>query len=276
MGFDRIEVLLVEDDPGDRRLVEEMLSDRRAYGPLSTRFRVLTAESIQQGIDEIRKRASDVILLDISLGDSWGLETLDKMMDASGGIPVVVFTGNDDDGMAMQAMDRGAQDYLVKGFLEATGLRRSIRYALDRSRLMNRLEESSEARFRSIIEKNPDGVLIIGMDACILYANPAAETIFAREAGRMVGGQFHFPLKLAHATEIELDRPDGTSLIGEMLMAEISWEKQPAKLVTIRDVTELKGIERLKAEIERGKGASHQREAVPPACGHRAGDDLDV
>jgi diguanylate cyclase (GGDEF)-like protein len=120
-------ILLVEDNPGDVRLVEELL--RAAWVVAGSINHVSSVE------DAIRRVAKDVpacILLDLSLPDAQGLGTLERVRDAHPSVPIVVLTGTDDEAQAVQAVQEGAQDYLIKGQVDGHLLGRAIRYAIER------------------------------------------------------------------------------------------------------------------------------------------------
>ncbi len=126
-----IRLLLVEDNPGDARLIQEELRDVS-----DAQFRVHVARSLQQGIATLESSDVDVILLDLGLPDSQGLDTLEGIFEKAAGKPIVVLTGNQDESVGIQAVQEGAQDYLVKGRVGRDALARSIRYAVERRRAM--------------------------------------------------------------------------------------------------------------------------------------------
>jgi signal transduction histidine kinase len=124
-----VEILLVEDNPGDARLLEEMLRE----GTL--RFTLVHATQLATARDRLRVRHPAVILLDLSLPDSHGIGTVRAMLETAPGVPILVLSGLADEEVAVAAVDAGAQDYLVKGQVTPELLRRSIRYAIQRKRL---------------------------------------------------------------------------------------------------------------------------------------------
>lgn len=134
-----IQLLLLEDDPADARLVELML--RRLPGEP---FAVATVNRLSVALDRVAGGAIDVVLADLSLPDSAGLSTLTALTEASPNMPVVVLTGNDDDTLALEALKHGAQDYLVKGKGDAAMLARVIRYAIERKAGERALKEARD------------------------------------------------------------------------------------------------------------------------------------
>lgn len=133
------QILLVEDSPGDARLVQEML--READAGDHTLIHVTT---VQAGVDHLTQpgHITDVVLLDLTLPDETGLETLRRVVDVAGQTSVVVMTGAGDEALGLEAVKAGAQDYLVKGHVDAKGLRRAVMFALERQRKYQ--EESFE------------------------------------------------------------------------------------------------------------------------------------
>lgn len=134
-----ISVLLVEDNPGDVRLIRE------ALGKLAENlFELKAASRLSEAKALLEDREYDIVLLDLTLPDSVGIETLERVRAIAPSVPVVVLTGLDDEAMAVKAVAAGAQDYLVKGrFDPAVQVRRAVRYAIERHRLRSELKELS-------------------------------------------------------------------------------------------------------------------------------------
>ncbi len=129
-----VRVLLVEDNPGDARLVEILLSE---VG--TTSFEITHAERLSEALEHLSRSEYDVILLDLSLPDSSGVETVDQMRAAVHHMPVVVLSGQDDEDTALRAIQGGAEDYLLKGHGDGGLIARSIRYSIERKRSEERL-----------------------------------------------------------------------------------------------------------------------------------------
>ena len=126
---ERFDLLLVEDNPGDALLVREMLDKAR------TTTVVQLAERLDEALSLAGSAQFDAILIDLSLPDSHGLDTLHSMCEAADQVPIVVLTGLDDRDAAIEAVRSGAQDYLIKGQFRAPLLERAIRYAVERKRI---------------------------------------------------------------------------------------------------------------------------------------------
>lgn len=135
-------VLLIEDNEDDVYLIREILADRK-----EARFDVESVDRLDQGLKHLVEGRVDIVLLDLSLPDSHGLGTFEKTHAAGKDLPIIVLTGLDDEGVAMQAMRAGAQDYLVKNRMDGDLLVRAIRYAVERKGTEAALRKS-EAQFR--------------------------------------------------------------------------------------------------------------------------------
>jgi signal transduction histidine kinase len=123
-------ILLVEDNPGDARLVRETLNEQAPH------YTTLThVGCIREAEQYLAKHTVDIILLDPGLPDAQGLEAVRRAHAAAPGVTLVVLTNLDDESLATQAMQEGAQDYLIKGQIETRALLRALRYAIERKRL---------------------------------------------------------------------------------------------------------------------------------------------
>jgi two-component system, cell cycle response regulator len=133
-----IKILLLEDNPGDDRMIREMLLEIGGV-----RFETETINKLAEGIKRLSKVAFDALLLDLGLPDSNGIETLMKVVSHYPDLPVIVLTGLADEQAGVQAVHQGAQDYLTKGEISSDLLKRSIRYAIERKRLLTEMRNLS-------------------------------------------------------------------------------------------------------------------------------------
>ncbi|HKK44072.1 MAG TPA: PAS domain S-box protein [Balneolaceae bacterium] len=138
-----IKILLIEDNPGDGRLIQEYLKDPA----ITFQANIDIEKNLEKGIHQLRRRQYDIILLDLSLPDSSGLVTLEKVRNVAGPIPIVVLTGLDDEEIGFEAVHKGAQDFLTKKEINVTVLSRAVLYAIERSQLLQKLKKS-EGRLR--------------------------------------------------------------------------------------------------------------------------------
>ncbi|HWD07662.1 MAG TPA: diguanylate cyclase [Actinomycetota bacterium] len=132
------QLLLVEDSEPHAHLVAATLAESPG-----ARYRLRHVTDMQQARRALKEQRVDLVLLDLSLPDSEGLETLERMVQMAPGIPVVVLTSRSDEGLAVASVQQGAQDYLVKGAYEPASLARSIRYAIERKALESQLTQQA-------------------------------------------------------------------------------------------------------------------------------------
>lgn len=200
-------ILIVDDSHGDRRLVQEYLA---AAGPGV--YSSTCAASLAEARERLAEGGVDLVLLDLGLPDSWGLETLREMLKSAARVPVVVFTGTDDEEQALKAIRAGARDYLVKGPLTKTGILRTIRYTIERYRLENALRES-EVKFRTLADYTLDWEYWLGPDREVLYMSPSCLSFtgytpqeFAEDPGLLE--------RIVHASDQKLYRAHREETLG--------------------------------------------------------------
>lgn len=127
-------ILLVEDNPGDVRLIRELLAETG-----KARLNIAVVGTLNEVLEHLEANAVDVLLLDLGLPDSQGLDTFRQLREKAPHVPTVVLTGTDDQDLAVTAVREGAQDYLVKGQVTGDLLVRAARYAIERKRAEERL-----------------------------------------------------------------------------------------------------------------------------------------
>ena len=181
-----VRILLVEDNPADSRLVDVQLSEAAS----SADFEVTYAERLDEALEHLNETEFDVILLDLSLPDSSGLETVSRMRTAASRAPLVVLSGQEDEEVALEALHMGAQDYLIKGQGDGNLIARSIRYAIERQRTEEDLR-SSEERFRLLVEGVEDyAIFMLDPDGRVASWNEAAARMKGYEAEEIIGENF--------------------------------------------------------------------------------------
>jgi diguanylate cyclase (GGDEF)-like protein/PAS domain S-box-containing protein len=164
-------LLLIEDNPGDARLLREMVNER---GEHDTEFtHVQTMAEAEKYLAEWK---FDIILLDLGLPDASGLGAVRKAHAAAPHTPLVVLTGLDDESLAGQALQEGAQDYLIKGQIESRGLFRALRYAVERKTMEEALFVEKE-RAQVTLNCIGDGVVCTDIAGSITFLNIVAESM---------------------------------------------------------------------------------------------------
>jgi two-component system, cell cycle response regulator len=131
-------VLLVEDNPADAFLARRILADAEDPSPT-----VETEDRLAGAIQRLARGGVDVVVLDLSLPDSTGLDSFDRLRREAPGVPLVILSGLEDQAIAMEAVRRGAQDFLVKGRFNGWTLSRTLRYAIERQRLQSEILDLS-------------------------------------------------------------------------------------------------------------------------------------
>src|SRR5882762_1340394 len=126
-----INILLIEDNPGDTRMIRELFAEAKGISPC-----LLCADRLSSGIQQLRDGGVDVVLLDLSLPDSQGFDTFSKLRAHSKGLPVILLTGLEDEELGMRAVREGAQDYMVKGAVTSLSLARAVRFAVERQKTL--------------------------------------------------------------------------------------------------------------------------------------------
>jgi CheY-like chemotaxis protein len=131
-----VKILLVEDNPGDARLVMESLKDTDVC-----RFELTHVEKFSEAVDTLKKEEYQLILLDLTLPDSNGVETFEKMHREFPKIPIVVLTGYEDETVAFDALQEGIEIYLIKGKVDGELLTQALDYAIKKNQVLSDLEQ---------------------------------------------------------------------------------------------------------------------------------------
>lgn len=166
LGQQPITILVIEDDPGDFCLIQANVRLAGIRGALGS-DPVIWAKTLTEGVAAAAKKPG-IVLLDLSLPDSAGLATVQALRAAVSDVPIIVLTGQDDHRLAEEALQAGAQDYLVKGQFQHDALGRAIRHAQIRQRLESRLR-----LFEAALNSAANGIVITDAQATIEWANPS-------------------------------------------------------------------------------------------------------
>jgi PAS domain S-box-containing protein len=174
-----IEILLIEDNPGDVNLVQIYL--REAF---PGNHSLVSADRLVKGLASLEKKSFDIVITDLALPDSYGMETFEKVLTACPEIPVIVFTGYGDEQFGINAVAQGAADFLSKNQLDSNLLRRSIIYSIERNSLRKQLIahtkslEESEKKYRSLFEESKDAIFISTTAGKFINFNHAGAELF--------------------------------------------------------------------------------------------------
>ncbi len=268
-----IRVLLIEDDPGDARLIREMLAEVEGEP-----FALECVERLAEGLARLSAGGVDAVLLDLSLPDSQGMATYTRTHAHAPRVPIVVMTGHADEALGMQLVEAGAQDYLIKGQVTGPLLARVLRHAIERKRADEALREKEE-HYRTLIENLPDAVSFTALDGRKRYTSRSAAALFGFERAEDVIGldalelvapedrarameEMQHLVNLGQGVSDEREytfvRRDGSRFPGAIRVAVVTDPAgRPSGFINaIRDITERK---RAEAETRRLYGLSKQQ-----------------
>ncbi|MGQ9780365.1 MAG: HD domain-containing phosphohydrolase [Bacillota bacterium] len=202
-----LRILLIEDNPGDARLIREFLSEEGEF-----RFELSTVPRLADGIARLGVEGFDLVLLDRTLPDSRGIETFLYLHRSAPELPIIVLSGIEDEELALRAVREGAQDYLFKGQIEPDLLARAIRYAIERKRLERELGRQ-KSFLRAILDAVPNPIYVRDWDSRFTLANQAFADLCRMASEEIVGRR---PEELALPEQIvgllETDREVITTL----------------------------------------------------------------
>lgn len=194
-----IKVLLLEDNAFDADILQEVL-DEATTSDIS----LVWIDRLSLAQEKIAVEKPDIALIDMNLPDSDGLKTLFKLQEIASTLPVIVLSGHTDEAVAIEAVQRGAQDYLVKGQYTCDSIVRSILYAIERKQMSLQMEAQykrtleAEQRLSAVLTCMTEGLCKINTQGRIVFLNPAAEFILGLSVNEARGLDFH---NLVHSKE---------------------------------------------------------------------------
>ena len=177
----QIKVLLIEDNPTDVRLIQKMVAEKSWAS-----FDLTCVDKLQDGLKHLVNGSADIVLLDLNLPDSKGLGTFVQVHAQESAVPVVVLTGLNDEKIGLEAVQKGAQDYLVKGQVDGDLLMRAMRYAIERQRADEELRRSEEKN-RSLLIAIPDIMFRLNKEGVFLEFITAKNFPLWMNASEFVG-----------------------------------------------------------------------------------------
>ena len=267
-----LQILLVEDNSTDALLVEEYLVEA---GMLE--FALVCVSRLDGALESLRDHRFDLVLLDLGLPDSQGLETFARMQLEYPTVPILILSGLEDEGLAVRAVKDGAQDFLVKGKINSTMLSRTIRYAIERKRSEQRLK-ASEVGYRRLFETTQDGIFILDAETGkITDANPYLEQLLGYTRTEFIGKRLWeiapFRDKKANQAAFATLKENGYISYADLPLAAKSGHDVDVEFVSnvyvvgnqrviqcnIRDITQRKHAELLLAEQQRALESANEK-----------------
>jgi len=173
----KIEILLFEDNPGDAGLIEEMLEEFASFP-----YELKNVETLNEGLNLLKESPFDVILSDLGLPDSDGIDTFLEIHARNSRIPIIILTGINDEKIGIDAVKKGAQDYLVKGQVDGRLLKRSIQYSIERKKAEEKVQNLA-----NIVESSNDAIITRSLDGIITSWNQGAEQVYGYSAEEILG-----------------------------------------------------------------------------------------
>ncbi len=240
-----IKVLLISGNYREAYLIRKAMAEAGA-GAIATEY----TDRLSIGLERLAKGGIDVLLLDPSVPDSQGVDSLARLRAQTIGVPIVVLSALGDETSEVEALKKGAQEYLVKSRVDGNLLVRSIHRALARQRLASEIERkiqglaSDEAYLHNIIRSNPDGIILVDQTGIVRFVNPAAESLFGCKAEQLLGKSLGFlPAVEGGKSELGIIREDGEKGIAEIRVVETEYRGETAYLASLHDITERKQAE---------------------------------
>lgn len=183
-----IKVLLIDDDEDDYILTKDVFRN------LPSKYSLSWVNSFEKGLSAIRKKEFDVYLLDYRLGNGNGIELLSEAINSGCLQPIIMLTGKGSPEIDERAMEIGAADYLVKDDMEASLMERSIRYSINQTNILQKLQ-ASEVKYRTIFEQAIDPILVMDQTGLIIDLNPGGLKFFGYSKEEVVRQEGHMLFK---------------------------------------------------------------------------------
>jgi len=229
----KLKVLLIEDNPGDARLLAELL-----YDPAGAPFELEEADTLGTGLERIRQGGVDLVLLDLSLPDSLGIDTFKKAQNAVPHLPIIVLSGLDDEALAIKTVHDGAQDYIVKGQVDTRLLVRAMRYAIERKRAEEQLALERDL-FHTLMDNLPDKIYFKDAASRFTRINRAVAEQFKLLHPREAVGKTDFDFFTAeHAQPAQADEQK-VMATGQPIIGKVERETLPDGTVTWASTSKL-------------------------------------
>ena len=206
-----IKILLIEDNPGDARLLSEILVDVH-----TALFELEWVDRLSKGLERLKGAQFDVVLLDLNLPDGAGMKTFTEVRNNTPEVPIIILSGLADEKMAVQTVREGAQDYIVKGNIDGNLLERSIHYAIERKRAEKALERS-ENKYRNIFRLSPEVILLLDDKGSIVDVSPRMEDWLGYTSKELIGNNVFQSALMIEESRRLASRMFARRMIGEDL-----------------------------------------------------------
>ncbi len=192
----------------------------------------------------------DAILLDIGLNGCRPAEAVRRLVAVAPATAILIIAGSADVPAAIEAVDAGAQDYILWSSFNGGALAHRLQFCIERFELERemqlRLREAERlvARFDSLLRDNADAILVLNMNGRVKFANQAAAKLFGRDAASLIGSDPGIPVAHGEAMDIAIGRREGSDTVVEIRSAQTDWDGEPVWLASLRDISQRKLAER--------------------------------
>lgn len=222
-----IHILLVEDNSGDARLMQEYLSE-----PSEVAFNLEHVLALKDGLDRLSRPGIDLVLLDLSLPDCTGIETFFRVFEHAPEVPIIVLSGQDDESLAIRTVHEGAQDYLVKGQgVDARLLARSIRYAIERKRTEEALAKERDL-LHTLLNSLPDRIYFKDAQSRFMRISLAVAEQFKIKHPREAIGKTDFDFFAPEHAQSALKDEQQVMATGKPILGKVEREVLPDGSIT--------------------------------------------
>lgn len=245
-----LRILIVEDDLVDRKLLERLLA-QSSLGACE----VQKTDRLEGALELLQDHSFDIVLLDLGLPDSQGMDSVVRLQEQSPPTPIIVLSGLDDANVATQAVQIGVQDFLIKGQVDASLLMRAIRYALERKKAERQLQEA-ERRYRTIFENSAVAIMMVDEKRQLISWNKFTEQLLLMTEDQLLGRQIKefYPESewqkiralsvrrrgMDHHLETKMIRGDGATIDVDISLSVVhdSEGRVTGSIGVIQDITE--------------------------------------
>lgn len=248
----KLKILLIENNADERRSIIEALAETSRDS-----FLLEWADTLETGLALLGQNSVDLVFLDLSLPDSRGMDSLIKIRAGNAHIPVIIIAEAANEALASKALEKGAQDYLLKNQISGPLLLRSIKY----SEMLAERENGHHANTRQInaeslhiLSQTTDGIVLADKNGTVRFANPAALSMLGTKSENLIGHKFEYPLSAnGKKKEITLPTGNGKKRLAQMHVSEILCGEEALYLISLLDVTE-------RHDLRKALGEAHKTE----------------
>jgi signal transduction histidine kinase len=233
----RLNVLLVEDNPGDADLVRERLDEARA--PI---FDITRAITLAQATHVLSHEIVDAVILDLNLPDSYGIDTVRRIVFLRSNAPIIVVSGKVTEELRTEALKEGAEEMFSKDETNNRLFWRSVVQIVDRKRE----QQKHQFQFQLLLDAMPDAIVVANKAGMVRYANQTAVDLLDRRRNDLLDTGLDFSIADSKLTEVTIPGR-GQERVCEMRVVRIDWGGEHTYLASLRDITERKRAEALQA-----------------------------